>query len=421
MKQWLDVASQDSALMHQFLTVCSFGGRRSGSGQDEQALQWVSEQMQNAGYMMQTVSVPYEGWHCSQARLQLKSNGQALALHPLLRSASTPEQGVELSCVDLGAGRVADFERLGAEIEGKAVLVEHEYPFSATHLHRRRKYEMAVKYGAAAFLIASPWAGHGLLSGSSGRPRHGAGIPSAYIDFESAQLLRAKPHQRIILTIQGHEQENSMAPIGVFDVQGGLPGTIVLSAHMDGHELGESALDNASGVAVALATFRALAPLVGATTPSLRLCLFCAEEWALSGSAYYLDHMVKADREDIRLNINLDTVAGDMRLTALLSDFPELKSYVLEAAEQAELALDTWLPLMPNSDHANFARHGIAAFRLVAGFEQPDSKVNRILSAGDTRGVVLEEELRQALRLSCALGHLALTMPQSRLTQLSLR
>src|SRR5690606_7911192 len=118
-------------------------------------------------------------------------------------------------------------------------------------------------------------------------------------------------------------------------------------------------------------------------TPSLRICFFCAEEWALAGSARYLADMDPAERARIKFDINLDTVAGDLSLTAMISDFPALEPVVNQAAALAGIPVSTWLPLMPNSDHANFARNGIPALRLTAGFGKPDSRVNNILSAGD--------------------------------------
>ena len=76
-----------------------------------------------------------------------------------------------------------------------------------------------------------------------------------------------------------------MACAGVLDLPGGRDSRIVISAHMDGHDLGQSALDNATGVAVALAAARLLAKRLGPDTPGLRICFFTAEEWALAGSA----------------------------------------------------------------------------------------------------------------------------------------
>jgi len=423
MTPWLQAAAQDAQLMDDFQALCGFGGRLSGSGQDAAAMDWAVRRMQSVGGSVQRFEVPYDGWQCLQASLE-HVDGQGLArplpCKPLLRSASTGPDGLVAPVLDLGQGRADDFARAGDQVRGKLVLVRHEYPFTPHHVHRRRKYDMAVQAGAAGFLIANPWPGGGLLSGSSGRPRDGHGIPAAYIDEAGARLLAGAGGQAR-LRIQGKEMPDARAGVAVLDIPGGREARIVVSAHLDGHDLGCSALDNATGVAVALAAARALAPHVSAHTPGLRVCLFCAEEWALAGSARYLADLPADERARLKLNINLDTVAGDDTLAALISDFPALAAYVAQASQAAGVAVASWLPLMPNSDHANFARHGIPALRLVAGFDRPDSRVNRILTAEDTPDIVREPELRRALAVTCALGSVALGLDDARLDALALR
>lgn len=423
MTQWLQVAAQDAQLMDDFQSLCGFGGRLSGSGQDAAALDWALQRMRTIAGDVQQLDVPYDGWRCLQASLALlgdRGAPQALPCKPLLRSASTGPDGVEAAVLDLGQGRAEDFARAGEHVRGKLVLVRHEYPFTPHHVHRRRKYDMAVQAGAVGFLIANPWPGGGLLSGSSGRPRGAAGIPAAYID-EAGGCLLAAAEGKARLEIQGEEVPDARAGVAVLDIPGGRASRIVISAHLDGHDLGCSALDNATGVAVALAAARALAPYVSAQTPGLRVCLFCAEEWALTGSARYLADLPDAERARLKLNINLDTVAGDDTLTALISDFPGLARYVAQAGQAAGVPVASWLPLMPNSDHANFARHGIPALRLVAGFDRPDSRVNRILTAEDTPGIIREPELRRALAVTCAMGSVALGLDDTQLNALALR
>ncbi|MBV7486691.1 M28 family peptidase [Bordetella sp. BOR01] len=423
MTQWLQAAAQDAQLMDDFQALCGFGGRLSGSGQDAAAMDWALRRMQATGGDVQKLDVPYDGWRCLHASLELQdSQGrvQALPCKPLLRSASTDADGLAAPVLDLGQGRADDFARAGEQVRGKVVLVRHEYPFTPHHVHRRRKYDMAVQAGAAGFLIANPWPGGGLLSGSSGRPRNGAGIPAAYIDEAGARLLAGTGAQ-VRLRISGEEVPDARAGVAVLDIPGGRAARIVISAHLDGHDLGCSALDNATGVAVALAAARALAPQVSAQTPGLRVCLFCAEEWALAGSARYLADLPDTERARLKLNINLDTVAGDDTLAALISDFPALAGYVAKAAQAAGVPVASWLPLMPNSDHANFARHGIPALRLVAGFDRPDSRVNRILTAEDTPDIIREPELRRALAVTCAMGSVALGLDDAQLDALAAR
>jgi Iap family predicted aminopeptidase len=424
MKQWSELAAADAMLMEDFHTICAFGGRLSGSGQDTAAIAWALERMRETGGDAQRVQVPYDGWRAGRASLALAGSGQPLACRALLRSASTPAGGLEGELVDLGQGRVEDFDRAGDAVRGKIVLVRHEYPFSPRHMHRRRKYDQAVARGALAFLIANPWPNGGLLSGSSGRPRDGAGIPAAYVDHATGQALAraaAAGAARVRLVVEGSETPGSLADLAILDIPGGTDSRIVISAHMDGHDLGNSALDNASGVAVALAAARILAPRVSARTHGLRVCLFTAEEWALAGSARYLADMDPGRRSALKLNINLDTVGGDSQLTALISDFPALAYFVAQSGVEAGIPVATWLPLMPNSDHANFAAHGIPALRLVAGFDRPDSLVNNILSPGDVPAVVQESELRDALRVTCAMAWRGLTLPQDALDALACR
>jgi len=420
MAPWLAQASADADLFNNFETLCSFGGRRSGSGQDDAAMEWALAQLRTITPHVQHLTVPYDGWTCTEATLSF--NGEALPIHALLRSENTPALGLEAEVIDVGQGRPDDFKRVADQIHGKIVLVRHEFPFTGDHMHRRRKYDLALQSGAVGFLIANNVPGQGVLSGSSGRARGGIGIPAAYTDFESAQKLATACLQgqaRVKLVIRGEEALDSQASVGVVDIPGGRDGIIVISAHMDGHELGMSALDNATGVATALATARALVNRIGPNTPSLRICFFCAEEWALAGSARYLADMDPIERARIKFNINLDTVAGDMALTAMISDFPALDAVVQDAGRAVGVNVQTWLPLMPNSDHANFARHGIPALRLTAGFGKPESRVNNILSAGDVPSIIAEEELRQAVAVACALADVALTMTDSELDALS--
>jgi Zn-dependent M28 family amino/carboxypeptidase len=76
---------------------------------------------------------------------------------------------------------------------------------------------------------------------------------------------------------------------------------------------------------------------------------------------------------------------------------------------------------MANSDHANFAAHGIPALRLIAGFNAPDSNLRYLLTAADTRDKVRAAELDGALTLATALTWQALTASDATLARLAAR
>jgi Zn-dependent M28 family amino/carboxypeptidase len=128
--------------------------------------------------------------------------------------------------------------------------------------------------------------------------------------------------------------------------------------------------------------------------------------------------MSERERASIGLNINLDTVGGDSRLTALTSEFPRLDAFVRDVARQSGFALGTYLPTMANSDHFNFARYGIPALRLVAGFDEPRSNIRHVLTRGDTRDKVDPQELPGAARIAATVAWRALMLSDADLQAL---
>jgi hypothetical protein len=300
---------------------------------------------------------------------------------------------LELEVIDCARGAPEQIAAAGQAVRGKAVLVRHEYPFASWSIHRRIKLGAAIEAGAAAFLIAQPEPGIGPVSGSAGMTQHGRMIPGLGLSAEAAAAI-SRPGSRVRIILDAVDVPDARTETLVLDLPGQGPERIVLSAHIDGHSLAESALDNATGVAAALALARAAAPVVGQMQRGLMVCLFSAEEWALTGSAKWLDAMPADQRRAIMLNLNLDSIAGAPTLTALTSDFPALGPFVQAAAGNAGLSVAVHLPLMRNSDHANFAAHGIPALRLLAGFDEPHSNLRHLLTGADTRLLTNIRELK---------------------------
>lgn len=384
-------ASRPSSLWSDFNALCDCGGRQAGSASEKKALHFAAERLRAIGDV-RLEAVPYTAWRLLEADLRLQ-DGNVLVCNPLLGSQSTPPEGIGGEVCDLGRGTRENFERLAARLRGRFALVRHEYPFSPQHVHRRRKLAWAMEFGARGFIIANPVPGAGPVGGSSGRAGKD-GIPGVATDYESAERLR---EGQVLLKVVGEDLPGETSVL-VLDLPGRKPGWVVLSAHLDGHDLAESAMDNATGVATVLAVARAIAPQVARCERGLRVCLFSAEEWALAGSAQYVGAMSEVERKGIALNVNLDTVGGDSHLSALTSEFKHVEAFVQEVA-----GLETHAPMMANSDHYSFARYGIPALRVVAGFGRPQSNVRHILTRGDTRDKVALAELENAERVATRL------------------
>jgi aminopeptidase YwaD len=395
----------DKQLWRDFEAICDCGGRLAGTESERRAFAYVNAQGAAAtGVTSQSIPVPYGGWSARAATVTLPGGSKA-PCQPLVRSVATPPRGLEAEVVDLGRGTPEEFAAHAADIKGRIVLVRHELMFVAGTIHRRRKYLAALEAGAVGFLIAGPVPGKP-VAGSSGR-QDGGGIPAAGIAPETAAALRrtARGWPTVRLEIATMEQPAQTHTL-LFD----LPGR---SDDIDGHDGGESAMDNASGVAAALAAARALAPHVTSFRRGVRVAFFSVEEWALTGSAQYVEDLSPAERQRIALNVNLDSVGGSSDLAALTSGFAHLEPFLLGVAEARGMPLRTVRPLMQNSDHANFALAGIPALRLVAGFDDPNANLRYVLTPADTRDKVSNAELVQAATLAADIVAVACTVSDS--------
>jgi hypothetical protein len=393
----------DVGLWQDFNDICDCGGRLAGTQSERRAFALLRERVQAASPANSGRSIPvtYNGWTAKKAVLRLHDCSEA-ACHPLVRTIATGKEGLTAEVIDLGRGTPEEFATHADEIAGRIVLVRHELMFAAGTIHRRRKYDMARERGAVGFLIAGPLPGN-VVAGSSGRDG-GHGIPALGIAPETAARLARTAHgwptaTLLIETVETAAETESL----VYDYPGRSDDWVVLSAHVDGHDLAESAMDNGSGLAAVLSVVRALSPEVANFRRGLRVMFFSVEEWALTGSAQYVAALGEIDRAKIALNINLDSVAGSPDIAALTSGYAGVEPFLLMVAAQNGHSLRTVRPLMINSDHANFALSGIPAIRLVAGFDDPTANLRVVLTPADTRDKVAQSELRQAALLTAAL------------------
>ncbi len=345
----------------------------------------------------------YRRWACASCTLERTAPGPAepFACHPLIWSGETPSDGIEAAVIDLGRGAPDDFRAAGGRVRGRFALVRHEYPFARTTIHRRIKYALALEHGAAGFIIANPMREAGLVTGSCGRDEPD-NIPGIGVGFDTAEAL-AQDGARVRLRL-ANTRCDAVAKNLIAEVPGQGPGWVVVSAHYDGHDLADSALDNATGVVAALEILRRFARHVRTLPRGLRVMLFTAEESALLGSRIYADALDEDARRAITAVINLDTLAGSEHFTCLTSGFADLDDFVAGTS----LGLATHRPLMRNSDHFNFVRRGIPALRLIAGFDDPDAGARHLLTSADSAGRVRESELRLGAVVAAELAWAAL-------------
>jgi aminopeptidase YwaD len=392
--------SSSRAIIKDFQTICGFGGRFAGTESERRARQYLASRLAEvSGARVEEYPVPYKGWDRGPASVTMVG-GPRFAATALGRSPSTIPAGLRAPLIDLGRGTPDDFGRAGKKLSGGIALVRHEYMLALDHIHRRKKYAMAKAAGAAGFLIASGLPGEILVTGSAGSLEPDD-IPGAGISMESAKALTDRGGE-VDVRVQGQFHDRSAINL-VAEIPGRTSELIVLTAHIDGHDLAASAIDNASGLASVLAIAAALRPVVPRLRRGLMIALFNVEEWAVLGSRHFLETLPESKRRFLSFNVNLDSIAGSPNLAVMTSGIPAAEAALASVNEQLGFRLGRHDRFTDNSDHANFIRIGIPALRLCAGLDEPASNLRFLLTTGDTPDKVSSNELRAAARAGIAL------------------
>jgi len=303
-----------------------------------------------------------------------------------------------------------DYKAAGESLSGKAVLVRHEFPFTTGHTHRYLKYRWAIQAGAAAFLISNNNPMGGPVTGGSGTGQE-TDIPAVGLSYEAGQLLRTAAsygEAKIELNVRTHKETWSAQNL-VLDIPGATDEWVLVGAHMDGHEIAESAMDNATGMAAVLEVGRRLAPMVPSLKKGLRLVFFTVEEWGLTGSARYVQQLSQQERDKITLTVILDSITGHPRLSALTGDNKELDADLIRYAKRGGNPIDVVRPVLLNSDHYSFQNAGMPAARFIAGYGREESLTRFLLTPADTRAMVEPTQLKSATLTIIELVHQALS------------
>ncbi len=295
----------------------------------------------------------------------------------------------------------ADWQTMGREgpFEGRAMTWYGRWPY---------KFENAAKHGAAAALIVhqtepaaypwavvqSSWTGPQLELDEAGDHQDQSQVIGWLQQPVAERILKAAGRDLATLTKAAQVKGFKAVPLGLTlsggfsntirrqaskNVIGVLPGTtepgdyVLYSAHwdhlgrcdaVDGDDICNGALDNASGVAglVALAEAQAKA---GPAKRSIAFLAVTAEESGLLGSSYYAQHPVFPLARTVG-GVNMDglNVTGRSRDFVLVG---QGKSEIEDLAKQIVAAQSRTISAEPNpergsyyrSDHFSFAKLGV--------------------------------------------------------------
>jgi hypothetical protein len=235
-------------------------GRITGTPAHAEAQAFVASKLRGFGLdvRLEEYALP-PAWFPTSWALSVSAGGRTVALttaQPVLRSAGTPAEGLDLDAVWVGLGTPADFA--GRDVRGKAVFIYSIPTPSALNHSARTSGAMALaeSRGAAAIVIVLGIPGNFTtqLWGSGGEGPDLTKVPWFSVGLEDGTAARElmDAGQRVTVNLRlSIESRANLKPSAVWGV---LPGrtdeNILVIAHTDG--FWEAAVDNGSGVAAML-------------------------------------------------------------------------------------------------------------------------------------------------------------------------
>jgi len=378
---WIEhVYTGDTAWNHLKYLVDVGKGRMAGSDEERLAAEETRDRLASFGVRNARLDeFEITGWDRESSTVEAV-DGTEYECFALPRSPSETATG---ELIDLEWGVPEDFER--TDVEGKIVIASTNVPDGYPRIvHRLEKYALAVKHGAAGFILRNHREGALIRSGTI-RGIHGESIgqiPAAGVSYECGQRISRRHEGKEITAgvnadIGPETSQNVHAELG--------PNTddeIIVSCHIDGHDISESAGDNAAGTATVVGIAEALAQRVDELETRVHFIGFGAEEVGLLGSEY---HARKADISDICVMFQNDGVARARNLVLNSNGSDELLSPAEEVKNMFGRPITQSTDLVVGSDHWRFVNRGVPAYSVAS---EPATR-GTPRSYGSSSGIVI--------------------------------
>jgi len=381
------------------------GGRFAGSDNYRRAVDMIIRLWQEYGlHNVHAEAFPFTAWQRGAAVLEMTE--PARRHYPCIALPYAPTCDIEAELMDVSYGLAPDFEKAGDALRGKVALVTNGAPPGAGRApHRTEKYMQAKAAGAVAFIFMDNEPGMLSPTGSLAYNENGPldqALPSIGIAYEVGMDLRRwgkRGNVRVHLQLK-----NDLARATSWNVVGDIPGfdrsnrhLLVFGAHLDGHDIAQAAVDNASGVIAITEAARVLVAQQQYLPQTVRFICFGVEELGLFG-AYAYTRAHQDEMERIRFVFNMDVVGGNGTLGFLLQNCPELVPHFEYLAAPLGTECHIHDTLVPFSDHFPFVLQGVPAAFIASGPGEPGKR-----GWGHTTADTLDKVNEQNVRLAAAL------------------
>jgi Zn-dependent M28 family amino/carboxypeptidase len=349
---WIGATFTSTAGWDHLETLVDLGDRMAGSDGERAGAEATRDALAAAGARdARLEEFPVQGWERGDSAVR-PADGPAQASIALPRSPDGEATG---DLVDLGYGLPEDFDR--EDLKGAVAMCSSTVPDHYDRfIHRREKYYRAVEAGAAAFVFRNHVEGLLAPTGSVGTADAPIGeIPAVGVSSEAgARLERRWAGGRVTVAVDCEAGEatsqNVHASLGPETDE-----AVLVTSHVDAHDISEGAMDNGAGTAVLVELANALAAREGDLETRVEFVVFGAEEVGLVGSEREAD---RRDLGEVKAVVNNDGVVRGRTLRAVTHGFEDLRAAVEATADRYEHPIETDPSQNPHSDHWPFVLEG---------------------------------------------------------------
>jgi len=359
MAEWIgDTFTSDLGWNH-LEDLVDIGNRMAGSEGEREGLELTRDALTEAGARDARIeSFAVQGW--TRGDSEIRAGGTTQDCIALPRS---PADEATAELVDVGYGLPEDFAE--ADLEGKIAMARSDVPdYHDRYIHRREKYYHAVEAGAAAFVYRNHVEGCLPPTGSVGTEDDPIGeVPAVGVSKEvGARLARRFDSEEITVGVdcEVHDAESGNVHA---DLGPDTDEAVLLTSHVDAHDIAEGAMDNGAGTAVVVEMVRALAAREDELDTRVHVVCYGAEEVGLVGSGR---HAERAAHDGVKAIVNNDGVVRGRTLSLYTHGFPELEEAADAVADRTGHPVSTIPRLGPHSDHWPFVKWGVPGYHVMS-------------------------------------------------------
>ena len=354
MTDWIGDTFTSSVGWDHLETLVDVDTRMAGSDGERRAAEATRDALAEVGARNAHLETfPIQGWKRGSSAIDAGDTTQDCIALP-----RSPSGDVTGELVDLGYGLPSDFDR---DLEGTVVMAASDVPeWYDRYVHRREKYYHAVEAGAAAFVYANHVEGCLPPTGSVGTDEAPIGdIPAAGVSKEvGARLSRRFDGGTVSVSVDAEAPDATSGNVHA-DLGPETEEAVLLTSHVDAHDIAEGAADNGAGTATVVEVARALAQREDELDTRVHIVVFGAEEVGLVGSHHDAE---RRDHDAITAVVNNDGVARARDLVCDTHGFDDLADVADRVADRMDHPIDTTPELGPHSDHWPYVMWGVPGY-----------------------------------------------------------